>query len=144
MSSVSSISSSSVTSSVSSTSATSFAQAFQDLGSALQSGNVSAAQTAFQDLMKSGKGGHHHGHHAGGAGSSSSTGGGTSISSVFQALGSALQSGNLQGAQSAFATLQQDFSGAQGSSQSGTNSIPVAPAASSQELPAGSTFSIQI
>ena|SRR5271168_1733196 len=85
---------------------------FDTLQSALQSGNISGAQSAFaaflQDVQKT----------AQTAGSASLFGPGTQASKDLQALGSALQSANLAGAQKAFATLQQDI---QAAGQSPTN-----------------------
>jgi phage gp29-like protein len=97
------------------------------VGSALQSGSLSGAQSAFatltQELQSSAQqtqtqgtqqtyGHHHHHHHGGGssqAAGSSSQDGSTSLSSDLAAVGSALQSGSLSGAQSAFATLMQNL-----------------------------------
>jgi hypothetical protein len=87
------------------------------VGSALDSGDLTSAQSAFatltQDLQQSvqqtqgrwqaykGHGHHHHG------GKSDSTG--TSLGTDLAALGSALQSGDLDKAQSAFAKLIKDL-----------------------------------
>lgn len=96
-------------------------QAFTALSQALQSGDLQGAQTAFttlqQDIQQvqqqgSGSGQVHHHHHHGGNGSqgaSSANGQGNTIATAFSALSQALQSGDLAGAQSAFATLQQDL-----------------------------------
>jgi len=108
---------------------TPLAQAVATLGQDLQAGNLSQAQQDFanvqQDLQQQGllpaqqqqqtqqtqpaaDPVHHHHHHHGGGG-----GGGqqedNTILQAFNTLGQALQSNNLSGAQSAFATLQQDF-----------------------------------
>jgi len=76
---------------------------FDALQSALQSGNISSAQTAFaaflQDVQKT----------AQGAGPGSIFGPGTQASKDLQNLGSALKSANLPGAQKAFALLQHDI-----------------------------------
>jgi outer membrane murein-binding lipoprotein Lpp len=92
------------------------AQAFSSLGSALQSGNLATAQQAYaslqQDVQQAGMGHHHHHrHHAEGTNtdSSNSSSGGT-LSQLFNSLGSALQSGNLSVAQTAYSTLSQDLS----------------------------------
>ena len=97
-------------------------QAFTALSQALQSGDLQGAQNAFttlqQDIQQlqqqgSGSGQVHHHHHRGGnnsQGASSANGQqGNTIATDFSALSQALQSGNLAGAQSAFATLQQDL-----------------------------------
>ncbi|HUB29233.1 MAG TPA: hypothetical protein VL967_06030 [Terracidiphilus sp.] len=102
--------------------------AFSQLSQDLQSGNLSGAQSDFstiqQDLQGQGARFHHH-HHGGGAGSSA-------INQEFQALGQALQSGNLSSAQQAYTSLQQDFQqfAANGSGQSGASSGTAAAAPS--------------
>ena len=93
------------------------AQAFTALSQALQSGNLQDAQTAFTTLQgdiqqQQGSGQRHHHHHGGN--SSQSTASAASqqtdpVATAFGALSQALQSGNLSGAQTAFATLQQDL-----------------------------------
>lgn len=89
------------------------AQAFGAMGTALQSGNVSAAQQAYttlqQDIQQAGQGHHHH-HHAGGGSETSGSSTGSALSQLFGSLGSALQSGNLSTAQTAYSTLSQDLS----------------------------------
>jgi outer membrane protein assembly factor BamD (BamD/ComL family) len=98
----------------------SIAQAFNALSNDLQNGNLSAAQQDFATIQQafqqhgSGQVHHHHGHHGGGGRQSNQ------IAEEFGALGQALQDGNLQGAQTAFAALQQDIQqfGASGSSNS--------------------------
>ncbi len=102
------------------------------VGTALTSGNIKDAQNAFatltQDLQNAAQtqqgtqqayGHHHHHHHHGGssqtAGSASDTGS-TTLSTDLAAVGTALQSGNISDAQSAFATLMQDL----GSSMAGS------------------------
>ena len=79
-------------------------QDFQDLGTALQSGNIANAQQDFQSLMQ-GLSGSSSAAVASSTGSSSTSG--TSLSQDLTALGSALQSGNLTAAQQAFQTLTQ-------------------------------------
>jgi hypothetical protein len=85
-------------------------QAFNQLSQDLQSGNLTAAQqdyssiqTDIQNRVSSERGSHHHHHHGGGGTEASS------LSQAFQALGTALQSGNLTSAQQAYTTLQQDL-----------------------------------
>jgi hypothetical protein len=89
------------------------------VGSALDSGDLATAQSAFatltQDLQQSAQQtqggwqayrghGHHHHHHGG---KSDSTG--TGLATDLAALGNALQSGDLDKAQSAFAKLIKDL-----------------------------------
>jgi hypothetical protein len=114
-------------------SASSVGSDFSSLGQALQSGNLTSAQSAFTQLQQdiqtasASRRRHHHMHSHGveggqasnaqsggqtstGSSTSSSTGASTnSIGSDFSSLGQALQSGNLTGAQSAFTQLQQDI-----------------------------------
>jgi len=113
------------------------------VGSALQSGDLTGAQSAFatltQDLQSAAQGGqqtyrghgHHHHRHEG-----SSQSAGTTFGSDLAALGSALQSGNLTGAQSAFATLMQDL-GNGGAQNTSTTS-----GAATGTQAGGSTFNI--
>ena len=87
-------------------------QAFTALAQDLQNGNLSAAQQDFATIQQaaqqqqqeqgSGQVHHHHHHHGGGGGGQQ----GNQIAQAFQSLSQALQSGNLSGAQTAFATLQ--------------------------------------
>ena len=72
-------------------------QNFQQLASALQSGNLGQAQSAYSSLTANLPNG--------GNGSQSNS------NSPFAQLGQALQSGNLQSAQQAFQTLQSQHSG---------------------------------
>ncbi|MGP8201496.1 MAG: hypothetical protein ACLQU4_18555 [Limisphaerales bacterium] len=85
-------------------------QDFTTLQTALQSGNLTGAQTAFaaflQDIQKTSQT----------AGPASLFGPGTPAARDLQSLGSALKSANLTGAQTAFATLQQDIQAAGGNS----------------------------
>jgi soluble cytochrome b562 len=104
------------------------------VGSALQSGNITSAQSAFatltQDLesMVQTQGGqeahgHHHHHHHGASSQTASTSSqtaDTSLSADLAAVGSALQSGNITSAQSAFATFMQDLGNG---TTSGSNSL---------------------
>jgi hypothetical protein len=82
-------------------------QDFEALSQALSAGDLAGAQSAFsalqQDLANIGQG-----QATPPAGQTSQTGQG-SFSSALQALGQALSSGDLSGAQSAFAQLQQDI-----------------------------------
>ena len=68
--------------------------AFQQLGQALQSGDLGAAQSAYNLLTQNA--------------STSAASQTNPLSQDFSAIGQALQSGDLKGAQSAFAKFQQD------------------------------------
>ena len=106
-----------------------FATDLNAVGQALQSGDQSDEQAAFTKLqqdVQSVQGHHHHHHHQDNAAAStqSTTGiqtdngqGGSSqnpFSTDLNAVGQALQSGNLSDAQDAFAQLQQDMLAVQG------------------------------
>jgi len=90
------------------------AQAFNQLGTDLKSGNLSAAQKDFstvqQDLQSRGNlpttHFHHHSHHGGGGGDSSTQ---NSLLQDLTQVGQNLTSSNLAGAQQAYATLQQEL-----------------------------------
>jgi len=93
------------------------------VGQALQSGSLSDAQAAYGKLqqdMQSVQGHHHHHHHN--ASSTSQSTDQNTVSADFQTLAQALQSGNLNGAQTAFAQLQQDFQTFNPGSQATTGS----------------------
>jgi hypothetical protein len=94
----------------------------QQLGLALQSGNLAAAQQAFSALPQNAA-----------QGGTSSTGGSTSNQSSLAALGQALQSGNLAAAQQAFSQVQQ--AGGHHHHHHGSHSM----ASSTQTTPASST-----
>jgi len=102
------------------------AQAFSAMGSALQSGDLSAAQQAYsslqQDVQQAGMGHHHH-HHAGGTSENTSSSTGGTLSQLFGSLGSALLSGNLSAAQTAYSTLSQDLGGLAGSAATSLSSV---------------------
>jgi hypothetical protein len=91
------------------------AQTFGSLGSALQSGNLAAARQAYssiqQDVQQSGQGAapQHHHRHGGMSISSPLSSVGTALTQAFGTLGTALQSGNLSAAQSAYSSLAQDL-----------------------------------
>jgi outer membrane protein assembly factor BamD (BamD/ComL family) len=98
-------------------------QDFKQLSSALQSGNLSDAQSAYssiQSLLSSQSGG---------------SNGSSTILSDFSALGQALQSGNLGQAQSAFSQLQ---TAAQTGGQAGNVAAPPPPPAQDQYVPGSS------
>jgi hypothetical protein len=95
-------------------------QAFRQLGQDLQSGNLQAAQQDFTNIEQSAAQyaqqttqraqRHHHHHHVENSRSIVSGSQQTnSIAQDFSQLGQTLQIGNLQGAQQAFATLQNDL-----------------------------------
>jgi hypothetical protein len=80
---------------------------FQQLTQALQSGNLTAAQSAFSALTQKAP--------PPAANANTSTPSSSNpMAADFQALGQALQSGNLTGAQAAFTKLQSDAQAAQG------------------------------
>jgi outer membrane protein assembly factor BamD (BamD/ComL family) len=93
------------------------AQAFTQLSNDLQSGNLQGAQQDFTNLQQNlqqtssqqVQGHHHHHHHAENSDSSSSSQQTNPIVQAFTALAQDLHSGNLSGAQSAFAALQNDL-----------------------------------
>jgi hypothetical protein len=96
-------------------------QAFNQIAQDLQSGNLSAAQTDYAGLQQDLKQGNHvfH-HHLHGTGS---TGNLSQAQQALTQLGQALQSGNVSGAQQAYASLQTDLPGlmfANSTSGSGT------------------------
>ena len=86
---------------------------FQNLASALQSGNLADAQSAFTALTQLLPNSS-----AGSAGDPTQNGqsgsGQNQFAADFSAVGQALQKGDLSGAQKAFATLQQDMPSVQG------------------------------
>lgn len=93
-------------------------QALAQLGQDLQAGNLQAAQqdyaTAQRDAQQraaqvTGHHGHHHHHFENSQSSSVSSSSSNSINQAFATLAQDLQAGNLFGAQSAFATLQNDL-----------------------------------
>jgi hypothetical protein len=113
-------------------------RAFSALSQALGSGNLTAAQqdyaTVQQDLQQqqsSGSGAVPHHHHHGGGGQQSNE-----ISQALGSLNSALQSGNLSGAQSSFATLQNDLLQYTGYNSSGSSS--------SSSQPTGTNVSVTV
>jgi len=92
-------------------------QAFNQLAADLQSGNLAAAQKDFSTVeqdLQSANGTqatshfHHHHHLSGGGGSGGSTNQ-TSLLQDLNQVGQSLTSGNLSGAQRAYATLQQQL-----------------------------------
>ncbi len=90
-------------------------QMLGSLGTALQSGNLSAARQAYssiqQDVQQSGQGQstQHRSRHGGMSIPSPLSSVGTALTQAFGTLGSALQSGNLSAAQSAYSSLAQDL-----------------------------------
>jgi hypothetical protein len=109
--------------------AESLTQAFTQLGQDLQSGNLSGAQADYATIQQDTQqnlsqyvGGHHHHHHAeSNPNSSSSSQQTNAIDQAFGQLAQSLQAGNLQGAQSAFSTLQNDLQQIGGFVTSGTS-----------------------
>jgi hypothetical protein len=91
-------------------------QAFQQLGQDLQSGNLQAAQGDYANVQQDAQqaatqahGHHRHHHHAEGSEESGSSQQTSGVQQAFSQLAQSLQAGNLSGAQSAFATLQNDL-----------------------------------
>ena len=103
----------------------SLTQAFSTLGSALQSGNLSAAQKAYstlqQDVEQTGAAGGHNHHRSAAHALTPTTSLGSTFSQLLGSLGSAIQSGSLSTAQSAYSMLAQDLQqltqGASGAAQ---------------------------
>ena len=95
----------------------SIAQTFAQLGQALQSGNLSAAQQDFTTIQQDAQqnsgqhvGLHHHHHHTDPSQSSTASSQPTnSVEQAFSQLAQTLQTGNLQAAQAAFSALQNDL-----------------------------------
>src|SRR5450755_1201947 len=83
------------------------AQQFQQLGQALQSGNLSAAQSDFASLQKAFP-------QSASTSSATSSTAANPLSQAFNQLASDLQSGNLSAAQKDYSTIQQDVQGANG------------------------------
>lgn len=91
--------------------------AFATLTQSLQAGDLGSAQQAFasiQQALGSANGGSATASSGGSVPTVSATGATGTLSADLQAVGKALQSGDLQGAQSAMAQLQQDARGAGG------------------------------
>lgn len=125
-------------------SANPFVQAFNQLGQDLQSGNLQAAQSDYTNVQQDAQQntaqahGHHHHHHRAEESQQSGSNPQTSpINQAFSQLAQSLQAGNLSGAQSAFATLQNDLQQIGGflppfvSGASGTGGGASAPSSSS-------------
>jgi outer membrane protein assembly factor BamD (BamD/ComL family) len=110
------------------------AQAFSQLGQDLQSGNLQSAQQDFTNLQQdvqqiAGQVGHHHHHHHTESSENSSGQQNNSIAQDFSQLAQSLQSGNLQSAQQAFSTLQNDLQQIGGLITSGSTSSTTTQAA---------------
>ncbi len=85
-------------------------QDFQQLASALQSGDLQGAQSAYSNIQQV---------LGNNATSTSSSGGSNTLQNDFATLGQALQSGDLTQAQSAFSQLQSDFQAGRQSGSAG-------------------------
>ena len=118
-------------------------QAFNQLGQDLQSGNLQAAQQDFTNIQTTAQqavqqnvqqsGGHRHHHHRvdndqNSSPSSSSSQQANPITQAFTQLAQELKGGDLQGAQQAFATLQNDLQQIGGFVTSGSNGAAGVPA----------------
>lgn len=101
-------------------------QAFSALGSALQSGGLAVAQKAYtalqQGVQQAGHGQHHH-HHAEGSSQSTNASNEGSLSQLLSNLGTALQSGNLSAAQTAYSSLEQGLTQLDAGSDASTPSL---------------------
>jgi outer membrane protein assembly factor BamD (BamD/ComL family) len=90
------------------TSGSPVSQAFSALGKDLQSGNLTGAQQDLtnvqQDVQQAGQAHHHHHHHASAGADPNQQ---NSITQLLSTLGQDLQTNNLSGAQTAYASLQQ-------------------------------------
>jgi outer membrane protein assembly factor BamD (BamD/ComL family) len=121
---------SSTTSTNSATGTSTVAEAFTQLGQDLQSGNLQGAQQDFTSLQHDLQQisspqveghHHHHHHHTESSESSSSSQQANPIVQAFSTLAQDLQVGNLSGAQSAFAALQNDLQQIGGFLTAGSN-----------------------
>ncbi|HZD30141.1 MAG TPA: hypothetical protein VE779_00625, partial [Candidatus Angelobacter sp.] len=96
----------------SSQSGSTISQDFTQLATDLKAGNTTAAQQDYtklqQDFQSQGTQTHHHHHHHA-SGSSDDSSQSDAASQLFTQLGSALQSGNLSAAQTAYSTMLQTF-----------------------------------
>jgi len=101
-------------------------QDFNQLASALQSGNLTDAQSAYSNIQQL------LGGNQGSSNSSTGSSGSNPIQNDFAALGQALQSGDLTEAQSAFSQLQSDVQSARQANQAQP------PVAQDQYVPASS------
>jgi hypothetical protein len=88
-------------------------QEFQQLGTDLQAGNLSAAQADFATLQKNGPQNNAQSNTENGSqnGSTASAQGSSSVATALQKLSTDLQAGSLSAAQADFSTLQQDVQG---------------------------------
>ena len=139
-----------VTNSGAGTANDSLAQALNQLGQDLQAGDLSAAQQDYAALRQVVRGmrHHHHHHHQDDSGTGSMSSLLNSVSQAFTQLGQALQTGDLAGAQQAFASIQQAFqqfvsgSGLSSNSSSaanGTDNSASTPAPSAPSTPSAGT-----
>lgn len=105
-------------------------QDFKELASALQSGDLSDAQTAYSNIQQVLEA------NQGSSNSNPSSNGSTTLQNDFSALGQALQSGDLNQAQSAFSQLISDFQAARQPGSPG--GVGWASQAQDQYVPSGS------
>ena len=108
-------------------------QDFQQLSSALQSGDLSGAQSAYSNIQQL------LGASSGSSASTTSSNGPSTLQNDFAALGQALQSGDLSTAQSAFSQLQSDFQAARQSSGPGFGGPGQAPPQGSDQYVSSSS-----
>jgi hypothetical protein len=107
----------------------------QQLGSALQSGDLSGAQQAFQSLAVLGEGGPF---------ANSEPFAKSSKAEAFNAVGEAIAAGNLAGAQAAFATLTGKQSAAADSASSEAATVNLSNTGAASAAPADSQSSIYL
>ena len=107
----------------------------QQLGSALQSGDLSGAQQAFQSLAVLGEGGPF---------ANSEPFAKSSKAEAFNAVGEAIAAGNLAGAQAAFATLTSKQSAAADSASSEAATVNLSNTGATSAAPADSQASIYL
>ncbi len=111
-------------------------QDFQQLASALQSGDLSGAQSAYsniQQLLGANSGSSSNTTSSNTASPNTSASGSSTLQTDFAALGQALQSGDLSTAQSAFSQLQSDVQAARQSRFDNAQTSSQGPAAQGQE-----------
>ncbi len=109
-------------------------QDFKQLASALQSGDLSDAQSAYSSIQQVLQA------NSGTSSSNSSSNGSGLLQGDFSTLGQALQSGDLSGAQSALSQLESDFqAGRQSGSDGAQTAVPKQPPVQDEYVPASQT-----
>jgi outer membrane protein assembly factor BamD (BamD/ComL family) len=124
---------------------TAYAQELTQLGKDLQSGNLQAAKQDYTTLQQqlqqtfAAAGGHRHHHHIENSNSAQNPSSTNPIVQAFSTLAQDLQAGSLSGAQSAFATLQNDLQQIGGFATAGLST-----AASASPFAASSALNITV